>query len=175
MEPQVIRPGERLTQLTETLTFQPLTADVKEVTLHIPAVDVKVPTEVSFEVDIGTRPQVGDILPLDILLKVAGFSVRFQRGEIQLDQEGRIVLQLTTAPVEPQGDKQLSQLEVSAPGTCCLVETGFDSETRRLSVSFELRNNDGSLRTGRQRVLINHALITLLGPFEVSWHIPSSK
>jgi len=175
MEPQVIRPGERLAQLSETLAFQPLTADVVGVTLHIPAVDVEVPTEVSFEVDVGENPQVGDVFPLDIPLKVADFGVRFERGEIQRDQEGRIVLRLTTAPVEPRGDKQLSLPEVSAPGTCCLIETGFEVETKRLSVSFELRNNDGSLRTGPQTVFINNAVVTLLGPFEVSWPIPSPK
>ncbi|HAL62058.1 MAG TPA: hypothetical protein DCP08_06595 [Chloroflexi bacterium] len=175
MEPQEIRPGERLTQLTETFTFQPLTADLEEVTLHIPAVDVKVPTEVSFEVDIGENPQVGDVFPLDIPLKVADFNVRFERGEIQRDQEGRILLRLTTAPVEPQGDKQLSQLEASAPGSCCLVETGFEVETQRLSVSFELRNDDGSLSTGPQTVFINHAVVTLLGPFELIWPIPSAR
>jgi len=175
MEPREIGPGERLAQLSESLAFQPLTADVEEVTLHIPAVGVNVPTEVSFEVDVGENPQVGDVFPLDIPLKVADFGVRFERGEIQRDQEGRIVLRLTTAPVGPQGDKQLSLVEVSAPGTCCLIETCFEFETRRLSVSFELRNNDGSLRTGPQTVLINHALISLLGPFELSWHIPSAK
>lgn len=175
MEPQVIRPGERLAQLTESHTFQPLTADVVEVTLHIPAVEVEVPTEVSFEVDVGTNPQVGDVFPLDIPLKVADFGVYFERGEIQRDQEGRIVLRLTTAPVEPRGDKQLILPQVSAPGTCCLIETGFEFETKRLSVSFELRNNDGSLRTGPQTVFINNAVVTLLGPFELSWPIPSSK
>ena len=71
-----------------TLVFPALSVSASQATLWVDALEFQVPAEGSLSLDLGDNPQIGDTLPLDVNLKVAGFPVHLK--DASTGGDGRI-------------------------------------------------------------------------------------
>lgn len=97
------------------LTFNPVPTGVNEVMLEIPIISVDIPAEASFEIDLGTNPQPGQVIPLNATVNVQGQIFHFIKAEFEGDGINSLRVTLFTDPLDLQDDIGLVFLSMGTP------------------------------------------------------------
>jgi hypothetical protein len=164
-----------------TLAFAPISPSAGQLTLWVDAVDLEVPAEASFMVDLGDDPQVGDRWPLNVHLTVAGFPVHISGAQLIAEElalrEGlvrRTWLQFDVGPVPEQNGRTLYGIVLVANtegfgGS----SSGYDPQTGAIRAGLELR--DGArMPVGPIEIQVERASVAFHGPWTVTWTLPGA-
>lgn len=149
--------------------------------LWVDAVELDVPAQGGFVVDLGSNPQVGDRWPLDVHLTVAGFPVHIQDArlveEILQLRNGpmqRTVLAFDIGPVPDREDRSLRGLGLSGDPAQFSGNTRGYSRPGGLRTGLELREGE-PLPIGPIQVAVEGAAILFRGPWNVTWALPGAE
>ncbi len=185
-EPAASEPPDGRVLIQEALTFEPVPKDATILTLHIPAFSgrkgERMITQKTLTIDLGEAPQVGDTFEIDLRMTIRGIEVVFDQAEIIDDPNGVMVL-LTSRPLDEIKRCEVRVVDVSlpdssAPGnTSRTTMTGGCSVTGEMQIGFDIEHDDGSLQGGTHTftVRLEAVDVVTVGPFEITWAVPSAE
>jgi hypothetical protein len=85
----------------QTLSFETLPADTKQITVSMPIVAVDSPSKAEgFQLDLGANPQPGQTKPLDITITIDGQTFHFVKVEFEGDGVNSLLVILYTDPLK---------------------------------------------------------------------------
>ncbi len=156
---------------TRTTTWEdvraPVSALARRLTYVVPAVEVMVPINTSFSLDLGEHPKAGDVWPLDVRLDVAGVPVRVEKAMLLHDPVARAynLIFIIDAP-ETEG-KTVAYLGLYVQGVPSIRAGGPEGHPW---VVFDIPEEE--LPTGMLNVQVQDAAVTVKGPWRFEWDIP---
>lgn len=161
----------------EVLAFEPLHPKARELRLTVDGVDVHVPAEGAFQVDLGGAPQIGDAFPVDVELRVAGATVRLTgatlvREELAL-RDGvlvRTLLQFDAEQVTPRDEVIVHSLTLSGDRTIVRGSPSHGGPEGIYAVGVELA--EGDIPPGVLTLSLDSAGVMLIGPWQFTWSVP---
>ncbi|NPA91983.1 MAG: hypothetical protein GXO55_11170, partial [Chloroflexi bacterium] len=158
---------------TRTTTWEdvraPLSALARRLTYVVSAVEVMVPLDASFSLDLGENPQPGDVWPLNVRLDVDGVPVWVRKATLLYDPQAHayhLVFAMETSEVE---GKVVENLTLFAPGISTIHEIGGGT-TGYPGVIFIIPEEH--LPRGTLAVRIQDATMTIKGPWRFEWEVP---
>jgi hypothetical protein len=161
------------------LAFQPISTHARTLTLEVDGIDVEVPAEGQFSLDLGEHPAIGDRWPLDVRLQVAGIPVhltgaRLVEEELRL-RDGvreRTNLEFDVDPVGDQDGRSLRGLTLNASSPSFNGSSGgYDFETNRMRASINLQEG-AQVPPGLLTVRVTKAHVVESGPWRANWEVP---
>lgn len=182
IDPAAPHPTSAPASREETVAFSPVSPQARELTLVVEQIDMRIPAEAAFSVDLGEDPQVGDSWPLDTDLEVAGLPVHVVGAQLVEEVTGareapelHSALELVLVQGPGAGTRTLTSLTLD--GGAARFESGgsrYSGTTERLRAS--LRVAEGQpLPSGKIELTITSAIVTLRGPWTVSWPVPGAE
>ncbi len=129
-----------------------------------------------FTLDLGPQPKVGDVIPVDEDLQIAGFSVHISSArlveEVIPGNGTRIVLQFDLDPVADNKGLRLRDVmlrghSAAFPGAM----SRYDEQTRRVEPGLD-RERGATIPPGPMKVEVLEANVEQAGPWQVTWDVP---
>lgn len=145
----------------------PLSALARRLTYVVPAVDVVVPLDASFSLDLGENPQPGDVWPLDVRLDVAGVPVQVEKAILLHDPAEHVYHLVFVVEASERDGGRVGNLSLYARGIFSIPAGESNGYPRAVFVIPE-----HELPTGVLTVHIQDATITIRGPWRFEWDIP---
>ncbi len=174
------QPAPSVSSYAGTLVFSPLSLYSKQATLRMDSLEFQVPAQASFSVDLGPNPQIGDSIPLDARLEIAGFLVHLNGAYLREEtiqkqdgtQERRPMLQFTLDPPEEQNGMYLSRFDLANPGV-----NSYGTVWQKPSIGTEMYEGQlefpsGKIPVGLIELQVTGAGVRVQGPWEPTWDIP---
>ncbi len=175
-------PDHQIPTLTQTVTFSPVSLAAQALTLTMGGFDFEVPAEAALTLDLGDDPQVGDVWPMDLVLDVAGVSMRVLRARLVNEELGspedvilRPTLWFDIVPVVQDGIMGLCGLRFDGavagfrPGSV----GGYSPQSQQVRAGLVVEEGH-PMPKGVIHVPIDGARLCLNDVWTVSWEIPSS-
>ena len=170
----------------ETIIFSPAAMDAHQFTLRVDKVQIEDDVGISFAMDLGPNPQIGDSWPLDVWFEAAGLSihinsVRLVEKTVYTVVESRkgeerdiLALEFALDPLLIEEEDSLDTLSLSSPIELIDVFVSYyDDESSgfslmHLPIGYDLN----SLPSGPFRVNIDYVVLSLHGPWIITWDVP---
>jgi hypothetical protein len=177
-----LAPEPSLPTYEQTYAFSPVSLSAQRLTLTVEGIAFDIPAEVSFTMDLGDNPQVGDYWPLDVHLQVAAFPVYITGARLIEEEVGpkdeptrRTVLQFNIAPVPKQGDRVLSGVGLDGEAAKFRGGStgGYNHQTNTMRAGLVVKEGQ-PIPTGSIQVKIGSAELYLLDAWSVTWTIPGA-
>ncbi|MDH5505900.1 MAG: hypothetical protein OEZ02_01625 [Anaerolineae bacterium] len=179
--------AERYSFTEQTLVFEPGAPDARQLTLQIDRVSVWLDAlEISFELDLGADPQVGDTWPLDVWFEAAGVPVHIVSARLvestfyrrETNEEVPVyALEFSVGPRSDQGNHFLLSIDFSSiDGVGNLYGDYYEDEKPHGYVStlrVPLKDAEHEMPTGVITVRVDSVDIELYGPWVISWEVPN--
>lgn len=124
-------------------------------------------------VDLGTDPQPGQVIPLDLSVDVAGVPVHFSQAVLQEPASGSLVMQLASDPLQPREGVTVALLHPGKPERI-VDRYGEFSDQAILGITVELLQPDGKVN-GRLVLPLTGATLRADGPFNLSFDAPQEQ
>ncbi len=153
-----------------TLVFPPISG-THNMTLTIPAVfaTVDIPDQV-ITVDVGSDPQPGDIIPLNVNIRVLNTTVHFSKATFVGDVVGSLRLVLNAdEPIQTIDGITPDQLELGRPSPEVPIYGNGDFEGSK-DIFVELMQPGGKI-SGVINLPIISATVIVQGPFEFTFNL----
>ena len=172
--------GTALTRWPFRWQFQEVDNQAAELTLSIDRLNVTYPITESFDVEVDQDPPVGTVIPLDVSLRVDGFSIHINQArvvmatatwqggtgtvkalEFHIDspsvEGGRNLRAIWFAPHYNQGDADPT------------IDPGTGISIGRLTWNPKL------IRSGEMTVTVDRLEMSLQGPWVLTWDLPGAS
>lgn len=179
--PDETAPTPTVSSYETTQAFAPISPSAQRLSLWLDAVELDVPAQGGFVVDLGSNPQVGDRWPLDVHLTVAGFPVHIQGARLVEEtlqrRNGpmqRTVLAFDIGPVPDREDRSLRGLGLSGDPAQFSGNLGGYSWQEGLRAGLELREG-ASLPTGLIQIAVEGTTVLFRGPWNITWALPGAE
>jgi hypothetical protein len=155
-----------------TLLFPPISAN-QTVSLTVPAVLASLDvSRQSITVDLGSDPQPNNIIPLDVTIPVLGTSVHFSKATFIGDGVSSLRLTLDADPVQTVDGITPVSIEIGKPDQVDdLYGVGMLEGSKDIFI--ELIRPTGKV-TGILNIPLDKAIVTVQGPFELSFNLPEA-
>jgi WD40 repeat protein len=138
--------------------------------LSIPSVLIQRTSEVSFELDLGTAPSLGQTWNLNTQLNIAGHTLVVQKAEMTQGPglDGTFYLDFTFS-----GGPELLQVSVSDPDnhSARIAGKGSSAESGAITSAFSY---DG-LPTGKRKIVVTSLTYIQQGPWILGWQPPTTS
>lgn len=153
-----------------TLRFQGAQGATGPFQLVLPAWYARVLLDETIVVDIGEAPSVGQVIPLDATVNVAGVVVHFSQAIVEGDGVSRMTLRLVSDPFTSQNGITPFVIEMGKPDA---VQDGYGygSGDGVLELRVELMQQSG-LVTGEIGLPLIGATVFVDGPHQLSFDTP---
>ncbi len=177
----------KASELSQTLSFQPVQPLARRVTLHVPTVelilhgpaafDVIVPTGVKVEPRSDPPWPASEPWDVDIPLEVAGYRVHLTQARLE-ELNGTTLLMLTSDSYKIQpGDYCLTGLRpislVAPDGQVLDLEQAFGFT--RTGLAFDVVDPEtGTVQPGRYHVELDGVTVAVQGPWTLAWTVPGA-
>ncbi len=145
----------------------PISIMAHRLTYIIPEVEVMMPVDATFSLNLGENPRPGDVWPLDVRLEIDGVPVWIQKATLLYAPKERtyhLVLVIETSETE---GKVVNNLGMYAPGISKIYAGGLKGHPW---VVFVIPENE--LPRGTLSIRIQDATMTIKGPWRFEWEIP---
>ena len=158
----------------QTLVFDAIQSDSKDLTLKIPLVSLKVLSEGSFQVDLGADPQPGEVLSLNTSFSIGEQDFNLTRAEFEGDGTNSLRVTMYSEPIDlPDEIAYIQPLLGPAEG----ISVGFGSKTIVDGWPFrafaDLISQPGQDPvSGVIIVPVEGMLYNYRGPFEINFQLP---
>lgn len=159
---------------TQTLHFAPLSLSSQQVTMTLDELNFSAVTRVSFSIDLGQDPKVGDGWKLDMPLNVAGLPITLTSASVSKEtlggpnspgQQDALVLEFN---LPTGGDRTISGFDLRGQDTSPHSQTGsYDLHGHYTAVLFF-----DTLPKGSLALIIDQAQISVKGPWIFHWKVP---
>ena len=174
----------KASELSQTLSFQPVQPLARRVTLHVPTVELMLHGPAAFDVIVprGVKVQPRSDPPwpasepwdVDISLEVAGYRVHLTQARLE-ELNGTTLLMLTsdTHKIQP-GDYWLTGLRpislVAPDGQVLDLEHAF--RFTRTGLAFDVVDPEtGAVQPGRYHVELDGVTVAVQGPWRLAWNL----
>lgn len=148
-------------------TRAPVSALARQLTYIVPAVEVTVPLETAFSLDLGPNPEPGDVWPLNVRLEVAGALVYVEKATLLHDPVEHVYYLVFVIQAPETDRKRVVQLGLYTPGVAAIHAGGPEGHPW---VLFEI--HEDNLPTGLLTVQVQDATLQVKGPWRFTWDIP---
>jgi len=178
---------------TKVLSFSPVEADKKNVTLKVPFIvyTQKVNTKFKMEVDPDLKP--GESVNIDVPIDIDQQTLHFQTMELQKREPGanpiyvegeirkeledpspgkhRLDLIVKSSSISFVDDKKIIGLQTKTPN----ASIGFRSETQQHYLLVQFQGDNISTGDRKIEIHIQSVWIVERGPFEVTFQVPTGE
>ncbi|HOG46110.1 MAG TPA: hypothetical protein PLB78_05645 [Anaerolineae bacterium] len=180
IDPAAPRPTPAPATREETLAFTPVSPQARELTLLLNEIHSTVPAAASITVDLGAAPRVGDSWPLDVDLDVVGVPVHVSGARLVEEVAGpreaperRRALEFDLVLPPGEGSRALTSLSLDG-GAAGFGGAGCSGGMGRMTAAVYVGEGE-PLPQGRAQVLVREAMLSLRGPWTVSWPVPGAE
>lgn len=158
----------------QILVFEAIKSEVKQLTLKIPLVSLKVLGEESFQVDLGTNPLPGQIILLDTSFSIGNQDFHLNKAEFEGDGSNSLRVTLYSEPVDlPDEIASIQPVLGASEG----ISVGFGSKTIVDGWPFrafaDLIPQPGQAPvSGVINVPVQGMIYNYRGPFKITFSLP---
>jgi hypothetical protein len=173
----------------ETIIFTPGAMDAEQFALLVESVQVDDNVGISFKMDLGPNPQVGDSWPLDVWFEAAGISIHINSVrlvEIEMERvvesraagkQDTLALEFSLDPLPIEDGDSLDVLSLSSPIELTdVILSYYEDESSGASlISLPIGDAQHPLPDGPFRVDIGFVVLSFNGPWIITWDVPEME
>jgi hypothetical protein len=165
----------------QTLYFDAIPADLKKITVSLPMVAVDSPSQAEgFQIDVGVKPQPGQVLDLDVTTTVDGQTLHFVKAEFEGDGVNSLRGTFYTDPLNlPEHIYSMTPLFVEREkGVLFGSKWGMDDLPLRIFADLVIPPGKSSGQTqsnyisGVLNLDVDRITYWYRGPFEIAFQLP---
>jgi hypothetical protein len=166
----------------QILVFRPGVPSARSFTLTLDGITLREQVEADFTLDLGSSPQVGDHLPLDVGFEAAGVPLHINGArvvEAEIDNAGRTAgkqaaLEFTLDPLPKDERRVVNWVNFRSPQISQYLSAGYsqDPATGIAVLRLPLGGDDGKGISGEIHVMGDWAEVVLPGQLTISWDAP---
>jgi len=158
----------------QTLIFDKVRSDEKELSLKIPLLSIKVASKGSFKIDLGTNPQAGQVINMDSDFTIQDQVFKLDKAEFEGDGKDSLRVTIYSEPVSLPENLSSIQPVLGMPDGFSL---GFGSKAiingSRFRAYADLISASGDLPiSGVIDIPIEGMIYNYRGPFEITFPLP---
>ena len=165
---------------TGDLVFPALSLSASQATLWVADLQFAVPATGTLPIDLGDNPQIGDKIPLDLHLDVAGFPVHIRGAHLAQEtvemgdgkQKQRPILEFQLDPSQERNGFSLFRFDLSNREQGVFGAAGLSFNNGEKVYEGRLEFTNGTIPSGKIELQVINAELLVQGPWEVTWTIP---
>ncbi len=166
----------------QTLAFRPGVPSARSFALTLDRITLREQVEADFTLDLGSSPQIGDHLPLDVSFEAAGVPLHINGAQVveaEIDNAGgtarkQAALEFTLDPLPKDERRVVNWVNFRSPQISQYLSADYskDPVTGIAVLRLPLGEEGGKRVSGEIHVMGDWAEVVLPGQLTISWDAP---